>query len=94
MMLFHPARTDPTLLAGAQMKPDDEICRWCRHWERWTPETGGHMPMENASDYGWCRRYAPRAFAVDEDTDQQEKRYMAVWPVTSLADTCGEWIVK
>ena len=49
------------------------------------------MPMDNAEDWGWCKRYAARPRVIDEDQDQAEQQYFTIWPLTYLDAWCGDW---
>jgi hypothetical protein len=49
------------------------------------------MPMDNAEDWGWCKRYAARPRVIDEDRDMLDQQYFTIWPLTYLDAWCGDW---
>jgi hypothetical protein len=91
MTLYHPARTDPALLGKGTDMTHSQTCEGCRFWDRYDRAEGPRMPMDNAEDWGWCKRYAARPRVIDEDQDQLEQQYFTIWPLTWLGAWCGDW---
>lgn len=72
-------------MADNVIPADRESCKTCRFW-RFTGTSqsyvaqGGHSVPR--SDYGQCRRYAPRAWVRGQENN---------WPTVNERDWCGEY---
>lgn len=59
-------------------------CETCKFWKK------ANEPMT----IGECRRHAPKAIGWVGGNDDEDRipPVVAVWPVTTNDDFCGEWV--
>ena len=63
---------------------EDRLCEYCSYW---------HASLDDPTEFGQCRRYAPKPFvcSVDGDANEWEAHRYVKWPDCHSDNWCGEF---